>query len=255
MSNYSGQVKSNRVWKVLVFDINRVCLRILKKMLQICNYHVTTCNNAKEAKSILQDQNNNFDFVMIDVYMQDMNGLEFVKHVSEQIDLPVIAMSADDEEDVIKDVFKSGACDYLIKPIRVENVRHLWKNVYRAQRHGSMKRVEQSWSDSVTNLVNDQSNNNSVDYQKISNNNKSIISDGEDRKCLKKRKIINTNVGYNQQVNDDYASTSRKKQRIVWTSELHHKFVQAVNQFGNSSMFLVSFFSLFLRQLIYSVKS
>ncbi|XP_074266489.1 uncharacterized protein LOC141589763 [Silene latifolia] len=70
----------------------------------------------------------------------------------------------------------------------------------------------------------------SGDYHKINDDNKST-SDGEDSKCVKKkRKLINNN---NQQIND-YVNTATKKPRVIWTPELHHKFVAAVNQFGNS---------------------
>ena len=44
-------------------------------------------------------------------------------------DIPVIMMSADGEQDNVGQCLRSGAKDYLIKPIRIQNVKNLARHI------------------------------------------------------------------------------------------------------------------------------
>ncbi|RZC04454.1 Two-component response regulator ARR2 isoform C [Glycine soja] len=131
--------------RVLVVDDDPTCLMILEKMLRTCLYEVTKCNRAETALSLLRENKNGFDIVISDVHMPDMDGFKLLEHIGLEMDLPVIMMSADDGKSVVMKGVTHGACDYLIKPVRIEALKNIWQHVVR-KRKNEWKDAEQSGS-------------------------------------------------------------------------------------------------------------
>lgn len=137
-------------------------------------------------------------------------------------------MSADDGKNVVMKGVRHGACDYLIKPVRIEALKNIWQHVVRKRKNGR-KDVEQSGGlddgDRRQKACDD------VDYSSSANEGKSSRKrrDEEDDEADER---------------DD--SSTLKKPRVVWSVELHQQFMAAVNQLGLDSMcpFLNYFMSL-----------
>ncbi|THF99465.1 hypothetical protein TEA_016337 [Camellia sinensis var. sinensis] len=116
---------------VLVVDDNVVCLKLVAALLNKCRYKVTATTKATEALKMLRKNKEKYDIVITDVIMLDMNGFELLEIIGLEMDMPVIMMSTnDDKESVMKGV-KHGARDYLIKPLRLEEVKNIWQHVVR----------------------------------------------------------------------------------------------------------------------------
>ncbi|TYH29689.1 hypothetical protein ES288_A01G032400v1 [Gossypium darwinii] len=201
--------------RVLVVDDDPTCLIILEKMLRNCSYDVTKCNRAETALLKLRENRNGFDIVISDVHMPDMDGFKLLEHIGLEMDLPVIMMSADDGKDVVMKGVTHGACDYLIKPVRIEALKNIWQHVVR-KRKNEWKDLEQSGSVEEGDRQPKQSED--ADYS-------SSVNEGN-WKSSKKRKD-------DEDETDDRDDTSTlKKPRVVWSVELHQQFVAAVNQLG-----------------------
>ncbi|KAA8527406.1 hypothetical protein F0562_034879 [Nyssa sinensis] len=201
--------------RVLVVDDDSTCLMILQKMLRTCLYDVTKCNRAEIALSLLRENKNGFDIVISDVHMPDMDGFKLLEHIGLEMDLPVIMMSADDSKNVVMKGVTHGACDYLIKPVRIEALKNIWQHVVRKRKH-EWKDFEQSGSleegEQQPKLSED------ADYSTSAN-------EGNWRNS-KRRKDEEDEV----EERDD--TSALKKPRVVWSVELHQQFVAAVNQLG-----------------------
>lgn len=208
--------------RVLVVDDDPTCLKILQRMLQTCQYEVTTCTRATVALSLLREKKGGFDLVISDVYMPDMDGFKLLEQVGLEMDLPVIMMSADGETSVVMKGIKHGACDYLLKPVRIEALKNIWQHVIRKKRNDS-KDLEQSGSVEDG----DKHRKGSDDVEYASSVNEGINSAW---KQSKKRKEVKEEEDDGEQDNDD--SSTLKKPRVVWSVELHQQFVCAVNQLG-----------------------
>ena len=129
-------------------------------------------------------------------------------------------MSANGETSAVMKGIKHGACDYLLKPVRIEELKNIWQHVVRR------KKREGAVSD---NVEDQQLNDGGGEYHS---------SDGPDAassRHSKKRKEDDDDA----ELDNDDPSTS-KKPRVVWSVELHQKFVTAVNQLGIDSKFGVS---------------
>ncbi|XP_016487452.1 two-component response regulator ARR2 [Nicotiana tabacum] len=204
--------------RVLVVDDDPTCLRILEKMLWNCHYEVTKSNRAESALSLLRENRNGFDIVISDVHMPDMDGFKLLEHVGLEMDLPVIMMSADDSKDVVMKGVTHGACDYLIKPVRIEALKNIWQHVIRKKKH---EWKDKDFDQSATAEAGDRQQKppEDVDYSSSAN-------EGGNWKSSKRRKEEEDET----EERDD--SSSLKKPRVVWSVELHQQFVQAVNQLG-----------------------
>ncbi|XP_057529661.1 two-component response regulator ARR11-like [Amaranthus tricolor] len=196
--------------RVLVVDDDPTWLKILEKMLKKCSYEVTTCGLASEALKLLRDRKDGFDIVISDVNMPDMDGFKLLEHVGLEMDLPVIMMSVDGETSRVMKGVQHGACDYLLKPIRMKELKNIWQHVMR-------KRMQE-----VRDIDCFEDRNGTDHYDGHS---------GGDQISLKKRKDVENK----HDEKDSSDPSTAKKARVVWTVELHQKFVEAVNQLGIDS--------------------
>ncbi|XP_030468132.1 two-component response regulator ORR21 isoform X1 [Syzygium oleosum] len=206
--------------RVLVVDDDLICLKVMEQMLRRCAYNVTTCSQATVALNLLREKKGCFDIVLSDVHMPDMDGFKLLEHVGLEMDLPVIMMSADGSTNAVMKGIRHGACDYLIKPIRPEELQNIWQHVVRKKWNGN-KEIEHSGSLED----NDRHKRGSDDADG------SAVNEGVEGllKSQKKRSIAKEED--DPELDSDDPSTS-KKPRVVWSVELHQQFVSAVNQLG-----------------------
>lgn len=129
-------------------------------------------------------------------------------------------MSADDGKQVVMKGVTHGACDYLIKPVRIEALKNIWQHVVRKKKN-EWKDLEQSGS--VEEGDRQQKLSEDVDYSSSANEG--------NWKNSKKRKDEEEET----EERDD--TSTLKKPRVVWSVELHQQFVAAVNQLGIDSTY------------------
>ncbi|XP_068658326.1 two-component response regulator ORR21-like [Aristolochia californica] len=227
-SKADGRVLSNKFpagLRVLVVDDDTTCLKILEQMLRKCSYEVTACCRATMALSLLRERKGGFDVVISDVYMPDMDGYKLLEYVGLEMDLPVIMMSSDGRTSAVMRGIKHGACDYLIKPVRMEELKNIWQHVIR-KKWNDNKEIENSGSVEDTEKHNKRIAVDEADYASSVNEG----ADGSGWKAQKKRREAKEEDDDGELDNDDPSAS--KKPRVVWSVELHQQFVSAVNQLG-----------------------
>ncbi|XP_062223890.1 two-component response regulator ORR24-like [Phragmites australis] len=206
--------------RVLAVDDDPTCLKVLESLLLRCQYHVTTTGQAATALKLLREKKDQFDLVISDVHMPDMDGFKLLELVGLEMDLPVIMLSANGETQTVMKGITHGACDYLLKPVRIEQLRTIWQHVVRrrscdAKNHG---------------------NDNDDAGKKVQSMNAEGENGGAHRNKRTSRKGRDDNGedddDSDENSNDNGDSLTQKKPRVVWSVELHRKFVAAVNQLG-----------------------
>jgi SHAQKYF class myb-like DNA-binding protein len=181
---------------------------------------VTTCGRATRALELLREDKDKFDLVISDVYMPDMDGFKLLELVGLEMDLPVIMMSGNGETSVVMKGITHGACDYLLKPVRIEELSNIWQHVVRKLR-SEPKEHSASLEDGDR-----QRRGGAEDADNTSS--AADTADGIWRN--KKKKEAKEDEEDFEQDNDD--PSTLKKPRVVWSVELHQQFVSAVNQLG-----------------------
>lgn len=77
---------------------------------------------------------NNPDIILLDLVLPDMNGLEILKHISEQeIASAVIVITANASLNTAIDAMRLGAMDFLVKPFSAERLKVTIENVTERQ--------------------------------------------------------------------------------------------------------------------------
>lgn len=122
-----------------------------------------------------------------------------------------------------------GACDYLLKPVRMEELRNIWQHVVRKKRQES-KEVEHS-----TSLDEGGDRQKRVGVEDADYTSSATDTTDGNWKLSKRKKESKEEEEDNEQENDD--PSTLKKPRVVWSVELHQQFVSAVNQLGIDSKF------------------
>lgn len=92
-------------------------------------FQVISAKTAKESKEKLD--NKSIDIVLLDVSLPDGNGFEICKEIKEKNDIPVIFLTAQDEETSVVLGLDLGADDYIVKPFRTRELISRIKSVLR----------------------------------------------------------------------------------------------------------------------------
>jgi two-component response regulator ARR-B family len=127
-------------------------------------------------------------------------------------------MSIDGETSRVMKGVQHGACDYLLKPVRMKELRNIWQHVYRKKMH-EVKEIEGNFDDPQL------FRNGCEGFEE-----RGIFMRAESD-TMRKRKDADRDHA-DQELSD---GTTVKKARVVWSVDLHQKFVNAVNQIGFDS--------------------
>ena len=115
--------------KILLIEDNEAIIMGLKYSLEQENFQVISAKTAKESKEKLD--NKYIDIVLLDVSLPDGNGFEICKEIKEKNDIPIIFLTAQDEETSIVLGLDLGADDYIVKPFRTRELISRIKSVLR----------------------------------------------------------------------------------------------------------------------------
>ncbi len=133
--------------KILVVDDEQDICDILRFNLETEGYEVDIANSAEEA---LQLPLQAYDMLLLDVMMGEMSGFQLARQLRSQPatqHLPIIFITAlDDENDIIKGL-NIGADDYIAKPLSVREVKARVRAVLRRTQHnrvGEQPTIEQT---------------------------------------------------------------------------------------------------------------
>ncbi len=113
---------------LLVEDDNTIALGLEYALTQE-GYNVLLCQDVAKGKRALMEQK--LDLCLFDLTLPDGSGYELCKLARERWDLPVIILTACDEEVNVVMGLELGADDYITKPFRVRELQARIKTVLR----------------------------------------------------------------------------------------------------------------------------
>ncbi len=113
--------------KILVVDDEPVHLKMLDTVLSSEGYDVQEADDGETAIAAVEEQF--YDLILMDIRMARVGGIEALKRIKElSPGIPVIIMTAYASVSTAVETLKSGAYDYLIKPLDIEELKILIRN-------------------------------------------------------------------------------------------------------------------------------
>lgn len=105
---------------ILLIEDNQTITIGLKYTLEQENFKVETASNIVTAKSKMKKQK--FDLYLLDISLPDGEGYEICNQIKSEENLPVIFLTAKDDETDIVQGLDMGADDYVVKPFRTREL-------------------------------------------------------------------------------------------------------------------------------------
>jgi DNA-binding response OmpR family regulator len=119
--------------KLLLVDDEEGYVRALSNRMGKRNIDVTKALSGTEGIQALRKED--FDAAVVDLKMEDMDGIEVLKVFKKMVPaMPVIMLTGHGSEKAAKEGIESGAFDYLIKPCDLEELVEKIREAVRARR-------------------------------------------------------------------------------------------------------------------------
>lgn len=107
---------------ILIVDDAPANLRVLVEIM-MSDYEISVSTNGPEAIEIATSKNQP-DLILLDIMMPDMDGYEVCRILRDNgktRDIPVIFVTANTDDETLKEAFEAGGTDYVRKPVnRIE---------------------------------------------------------------------------------------------------------------------------------------
>ena len=100
--------------KILIIEDDQSIANLQKDYLEISGFAVTIENDGRQGLNTLQREE--FDLVLLDIMLPGMDGLEILRKIGDTKDIPVLIVSARQEEIYKINGLGLGADDYITKP-------------------------------------------------------------------------------------------------------------------------------------------
>ncbi|KAJ7530831.1 hypothetical protein O6H91_03G124400 [Diphasiastrum complanatum] len=120
--------------RVLLVEDDDSTRHVVGALLRNCGYEVTSAASDVLAWELLQDKNSHFDLSLTDVMLPTLSGITLLAKIMNQESckqIPVIMMSSLDSVDIVFKCLSKGAVDFLVKPVRKNELKNLWQHVWR----------------------------------------------------------------------------------------------------------------------------
>jgi len=123
--------------RILLCDGDATSSREVLRLLCNCSYQVTCAKSPRQVINILNYEGSEIDIILAEVDLPVTKCFKMLKYIAMNKDLrhiPIIMMSNRDEVSVVVKCLRLGAAEYLVKPLRTNELLNLWTHVWRRRR-------------------------------------------------------------------------------------------------------------------------
>jgi len=114
-------ISENSGFNVLVIDDSALLRKHVEMVLGVRNYTVVQAKTGQEGLNALKE--NRVNLIILDLELPDMHGTEVLQKLKQDTafsKIPVIVLSGTNNPELISNVLKGGAADFIQKPFNIE---------------------------------------------------------------------------------------------------------------------------------------
>ncbi|KAL3335534.1 hypothetical protein AABB24_031650 [Solanum stoloniferum] len=123
--------------RILLCDNDAKSSEEVFTLLCKCSYQVISVRSPRQVIDALNAEGPHIDLILSEVDLPMSKGFKMLKYIMRDKQLrciPVIMMSSQDEVSIVIKCLKFGAVDYLVKPLRTNELLNLWTHMWRRRR-------------------------------------------------------------------------------------------------------------------------
>ncbi len=106
---------------ILLIEDNLTIIKGLTYSFMKNNYNITSKTNIKDTIDYINN-NTNINLIILDITLPDGNGITLYNNYIKKLNIPVIFLTANDDEDDIVKCLELGAEDYITKPFSTKEL-------------------------------------------------------------------------------------------------------------------------------------
>ncbi|KAI4330983.1 hypothetical protein MLD38_029219 [Melastoma candidum] len=128
------------VLRVLLVEEDDSTRQVIASLLRKCSYRVSAVPDGLKAWELLKGRPRKIDLILTEVDLPATSGFALLTLIMEHEickNIPVIMMSSHDAISTVFSCMLRGAADYLVKPVRKNELKNLWQHVWRRQSSSS----------------------------------------------------------------------------------------------------------------------
>lgn len=109
-----------KMYKILLVEDDEALSKSLKKALEVKDYEVEIADNfVSEKEAFLKTI---YQLIILDIQLPDGNGIVLCRDIRQSSDVPVLFLTANNNEDMLVEGLDSGGDDYMTKPFRIKEL-------------------------------------------------------------------------------------------------------------------------------------
>ena len=113
---------------ILVVDDDETLAANIARLMQARGFEVSTAHDGRAALERMRQAARPVEAVLLDIRMPGMGGLEALRRITSDFDVPVIILSGHADVDEGIEAIREGAFDFLIKPCPLEDLAEKVRN-------------------------------------------------------------------------------------------------------------------------------
>ncbi len=133
--------------RILICEDDDELLEIFDLILSIEGFEIVIAKNGVELKSKIDK--GDFDLILLDLGLPDIDGEHLCKYVCENYDIPVIVVSAKSNVGTKVLCLEYGADDYIVKPFETVELVARIKSVLRRHKKQIEKNINKTFSKKI----------------------------------------------------------------------------------------------------------
>ena len=126
--NNKKSLKSNSdsEHEIVVVDDDSVSAYLIKEIISTNYYRIVLKKDGQEASDYINSHHEKIDMVIMDVILPRKDGIKTTEFIRKnKWKMPIIAVSADPDENNQKKCLEAGCNTFLAKPLNVERFLHI----------------------------------------------------------------------------------------------------------------------------------
>ncbi|CAM8898305.1 unnamed protein product [Rhodiola kirilowii] len=129
-------------FRVLLVESDDSSRQVIAALLRKCSYKVAAVSDGLKAWEVLKGTPNGIDLILTEMELPSISGFALLTLIMEHDsckNIPVIMMSSNDSVNMVYKCMMRGAADFLVKPVRRNELQNLWQHVWRRQASASSR--------------------------------------------------------------------------------------------------------------------